>query len=188
MRMVNRSPTAVRGGESSRRDGDFGQLMPDSQKKKASRGRKRAVGPRMGKPASTAERVSDLAWAGQHAQAIELATAALAAAGLSVGSRLDLLDLRAESYIAQGDLERAGADADAMLGLADHARTAAFKAQAQNRKALVQMRKVELKAAVGTVSAALMSERITVEPLGLVPFKGKAAAVDVFSVDSGQQR
>ena len=27
-----------------------------------------------------------------------------------------------------------------------------------------------------------------VEPLGLIPLKGKAAAVDVFSVDSGQKR
>src|SRR6202165_2339147 len=33
-----------------------------------------------------------------------------------------------------------------------------------------------------------LSERITVEPLGPVPFKGKAAAVEVFSVDPGQQR
>src|SRR5580765_43385 len=33
-----------------------------------------------------------------------------------------------------------------------------------------------------------LSERIAVEPLGPVPFKGKAAAVDVFAVDSGQKR
>ena len=33
-----------------------------------------------------------------------------------------------------------------------------------------------------------LSERIAVEPLGPVPFKGKAAAVDVFSVDPGQKR
>lgn len=33
-----------------------------------------------------------------------------------------------------------------------------------------------------------LSERITVEPLGPVPFKGKAAAAEVFSVDPGQKR
>jgi class 3 adenylate cyclase len=33
-----------------------------------------------------------------------------------------------------------------------------------------------------------LSERITVEPLGPVPFKGKASAVEVFSVDPGQKR
>ena len=98
--------------------------MADSQKKRKSP-TPRALQPRARKPASTAQRVGDLAWAGQHAQAIELATAALAATGLSVGSRLDL------------------------------------------RSAL--------------------STRITVELLGPVPFKGKATAVDVFSVDLGQK-
>ena len=33
-----------------------------------------------------------------------------------------------------------------------------------------------------------LSERIAVEPLGPVPFKGKAAAVEVFSVDPGKKR
>jgi len=33
-----------------------------------------------------------------------------------------------------------------------------------------------------------LSERIAVEPLGPVPLKGKAAAVEVFSVDPGQER
>lgn len=164
-----------------------------------------------------AERVGDLAWAGQHAQAIELATAALATTALTVADRLDLLDLRAESFIAQGHLARASADE--MLDLANRAKAAGPKAQARNRLALVQMRGGDLKAAVATANAALkasrqskqvgleahtkvaqrailidqatrsaLSERITVEPLGLVPFKGKAAAVDVFSVDSGQKR
>jgi class 3 adenylate cyclase len=32
-----------------------------------------------------------------------------------------------------------------------------------------------------------LSERIAVEPLGPVPFKGKAAAVEVFAVDPGQR-
>jgi adenylate cyclase len=38
---------------------------------------------------------------------------------------------------------------------------------------------------IDQATRSALSERITVEPLGLVPFKGKAAAVDVFSVDSG---
>ncbi|HEV8554726.1 MAG TPA: hypothetical protein VGR65_15300, partial [Casimicrobiaceae bacterium] len=115
----------------------------------------RAAQARAGKPVPTAEQVSDLAWAGQHAQAVSLATAALATTGLSLGSRLDLLDLRSESFIAQGDLKRASADADAMLDLADRGKTTAFKAQARNRLALVQMRKGEIKAAVTSATAAL---------------------------------
>ena len=46
-----------------------------------------------------------------------------------------------------------------MLALADTARTAALRAQALNRQALVQMRKGELKAAVATAAAALKSAR-----------------------------
>ena len=105
------------------------------------------------------DRVTDLALAGRHAQAIEQASAALNLAGLSIEDRMDLLDLRAESFIAQGDLERASADADAMLDLADRARTPAFKAQARNRLAVVQMRKGELKAAVASATAALKAAR-----------------------------
>ncbi|HWZ74102.1 MAG TPA: GAF domain-containing protein [Casimicrobiaceae bacterium] len=132
--------------------------MADSQKKSKSRTR-RALQPRAREPASRVERVGDLAWAGQHAQAVDLATEALAANGLSAGSRLDLLDLRAESFIAQGDLERAGADANAMLDLADNAKTAALKAQARNRVALVKMRTGEFKVAVVSATAALKAAR-----------------------------
>ena len=131
--------------------------MAEAQKKK-SRGR-RVPQPRAGKPAPVTERVRDLAWAGQHAQAVEVATAALAVPGLGVGSQLDLLDLRAESFIAQGNLERASADAEAMVELADRAKTAAFKAQARNRLALVQMRRSEFKAALTSATAALKAAR-----------------------------
>src|ERR1044071_4569780 len=77
-------------------DGDLVQLITDSKRKKTSRVRRNA-------PARTdalgplKERVSELAWTGPHAEAIEQASAALAKSGLSVESRLDLLDLRAES-------------------------------------------------------------------------------------------
>ncbi len=118
-----------------------------------------AAAPRA-EPASAVTRVADLARTGQHAQAIEGATAALAAAGLDIAVRLDLLDLRAESFIAQGELDRARADAAAMLKLATIAkRRPALKAQALNRQALVQMRKGELEAAVATATAALKSAR-----------------------------
>ena len=39
---------------------------------------------------------------------------------------------------------------------------------------------------VDQATRSALSERFAVEPLGPVPFKGKAAAVDVFSVDPGQ--
>ncbi|TMG89564.1 MAG: GAF domain-containing protein [Betaproteobacteria bacterium] len=132
--------------------------MADSRKKKKSGGPRTAL-LRAAKPAPMAERVGDLAWAGQHAQAIELATAALATAGLSAGNRLDLLDLRAESFIAQGDLEQASADAAEMLDFANRAKTPGPKAQARNRLALVQMRKGEFKAAVASATAALKAAR-----------------------------
>jgi GAF domain-containing protein/CheY-like chemotaxis protein/tetratricopeptide (TPR) repeat protein len=132
--------------------------MADSKRKKTSRPRQKAR-PRADASAPIKERVSDLAWAGHHAQAIEQATAALAKTGLSVESRLDLLDLRAESFIAQGDLERASADAGAMLDLADRAKTPASRAQARNRLALVQMRKGELKVALASATAALKAAR-----------------------------
>jgi hypothetical protein len=32
-----------------------------------------------------------------------------------------------------------------------------------------------------------LSDRVAVEPLGPVPFKGKAAAVEVFAVDPGRR-
>jgi len=137
--------------------------MPESQRKRKTRS-KRTAQPRAAKPAATAERVSDLAWAGQHVQAIDLATETLAANGLSAGSRLDLLDLRAESFIAQGDLDRGGSDAAEMVDLADRAKSSAFKAQARNRLALVQMRKAELKAAVRTANAALKAARQSKQP------------------------
>jgi GAF domain-containing protein/CheY-like chemotaxis protein len=127
--------------------------MADSKGKKTSR--RRPKGSRADASAAIKERISDLAWAGHHTEAIEQASAALAKGDLSVESRVDLLDLRAESFIAQGDLERAGADAEAMLDLADRAKAPAFKAQARSRLARVQMRKGELKGALASATAAL---------------------------------
>jgi adenylate cyclase len=44
--------------------------------------------------------VSELAWAGKHAEAIERATELLSASGLGVPERVQLLDLRSESHLA----------------------------------------------------------------------------------------
>ena len=68
--------------------------------------------------------VHDLAGAGQHAQAIETATQALGAPKLKPAAQMDLLDLRAESYVAQGQLDLAAADAARMLKLANAAKHA----------------------------------------------------------------
>ena len=67
----------------------------------------------------TVARVRELAWGGQHARAIEMATQALAAPKLQPAERMHLLDLRAESYSAQGKLDLAAEDAAAMLKLAN---------------------------------------------------------------------
>ncbi len=128
--------------------------MASPRKKKAPRGT-RTARPRAAKPVSTVARVRDLACAGQHAQAIELATTALAATRISASSKLDLLDLRAESYIAQGELDRAAKDAAAMLRLANSTEKAAFKVRAMKRSALVKTRKTQLKAAVSAATVAL---------------------------------
>jgi hypothetical protein len=138
--------------------------MREARKKRKSR-RQDAALRRAGKHAAVAKRVSDLVWAGQHAQAIKLVTEALAEPGLSVGAKLDLPGSRAESFIAHGELEHASANAQAMLDLAE-CKTPAFKAHALR---------------------AALSERIAVEGLGPVPFQGKAAAVEVLSVNPRQQ-
>ena len=78
---------------------------------------------------------------------------------MSVPSRLDLLDLRAESYIALGKLDLAAEDAAAILELARREKSPAVKAQALNRQSLVQMRQGELKSAAKTAVAATKAAR-----------------------------
>jgi len=111
-----------------------------------------------GSSPASAEQIADLAWAGQHAKAIELASKALAATAAGA-RRLELLDLRAESHVALGNLDAAGADAGAMLALAKSAKSAAAMAQALNRRALVEMRTAKSKAAMATATAALKNAR-----------------------------
>ena len=109
-------------------------------------------------PIPTAKQLSELIRVGQHAKAIDLATTALAAAGLTVAKKLDLLDLRAESFIARGEFDLASADVDSMLVLAKRARNAAFRERAQKRRDRVQARRAEGKAAPNTASTDLALE------------------------------
>jgi signal transduction histidine kinase len=109
-------------------------------------------------------RVHDLAWAGKHAQAIILASQELQKADLPLPQRMDLLDLRAESYIAEGKLQSALVDAGSMEELANEAAVGAdpgLIAQALNRKAIVQLRMGDLQPALKTVTTALGFSRQT---------------------------
>ena len=74
---------------------------------------------------ATLAAVRELAWTGQHGQAIELTTQALSAPKLKPAALMDLLDLRAESYGAQGQLDLAGQDAARMVKLAQGAKAGA---------------------------------------------------------------
>jgi len=116
-----------------------------------------------------------LAWAGQHAQAIELVSQNLSKFNLDAQTQMDLLDLRAESYIAQGNLDLAAADSDAMMEIAKggglgirnqelgitaqplipNSQLPALHAQALNRLVLVQMRTGDLNGAVISATAAV---------------------------------
>jgi len=133
--------------------------MRDSRIAGKPRGKPAAQAP-AGTPIAIADQVGDLAWAGQHAEGHRAGDGALAAPRLDVATRLDLLDLRAESSIAQGDLDAARPlTPTPMFGLARTARMSAFKAQALNRQAVVQMRKGEIHTAVEMAAAALGAAR-----------------------------
>ncbi|HKE41330.1 MAG TPA: GAF domain-containing protein [Casimicrobiaceae bacterium] len=111
--------------------------------------------------ADVVARIRDLAWIGQHEDAIALCTQALGdGSGKTLPAvQMDLLDLRAESLIARGQLERAAQDADAMLELAIRERSAALKARALNRKAIVNMRRGNLTVALEIAAAGAKAAR-----------------------------
>ena len=106
--------------------------------------------------------VASLAWAGQQEQAISAATAALAANDLSAEQQIALLELRAESHIAVGALELAGADARAMHALAG--RNPALQARAHNCEAQVLGRRGDANAAVAAATTALKAARRSRQP------------------------
>ncbi|MGE5105277.1 MAG: GAF domain-containing protein, partial [Betaproteobacteria bacterium] len=99
--------------------------------------------------------VADLAWAGQHEQAIAKATAALKRKKLVADERMALLDLRSESHLALGDLKRAGDDARAMKLLAKQEGGAALQARALCRESYVQVRDADPRRGATTAALAL---------------------------------
>ena len=104
--------------------------------------------------ADAKQQVADLAWAGQHEQAIVAASAALKRTSLTADDRMALLDLRSESFFAAGDLKRAEADAHAMKALAKREGGAALQARALCRVSFMDLRRNE-RAAAATATAAL---------------------------------
>ena len=117
--------------------------------------------PRNNQPVAAAEAIAaarDLAWGGQHAQAVEMATSALAKHGDEADS-LVLLELRVESLIAQAEIERARADVDAMLAIAERTGLPAFAAQALNCQTLLHIRSAQLQPAVDCATRALAAAK-----------------------------
>jgi len=118
----------------------------------------------VGKSNVSAQRIADLAWAGQHEQAIAAASAVLKRKSAAVDERMTLLDLRAESYIAVGDLKLAAADATAMKALARREGSAVLEARALCRQAAVQTRRGERRAALAGATTALKAARKGLQP------------------------
>ena len=107
-------------------------------------------------------RAIELARAGRHDEAVQALTAALASAGLSAEQQVALLELRAESHIAIGALDRADADAQAMQALAR--RSPALRARALNCESQVVARRGDANAAVVAATAALEAARRCRDP------------------------
>ena len=108
---------------------------------------------------SAATHIAAHAAAGRHAQAIAAADAALAMPRVPVAERVALLDLRAESRMASGDLAAVAADAATMVELARRARKPALLAQALVRRAYVEIRSGNPKTALATAGGALVAAR-----------------------------
>jgi signal transduction histidine kinase len=101
---------------------------------------------------------------GRHDQAIALVDMVLTGDVADIGTRLDLLDIRAESHIAQSDLDAAARDTAEMLKLAHAENNPAFTAQALNRQALLQLRQGALPEAVVSANGALKAAQQSDQP------------------------
>jgi GAF domain-containing protein/CheY-like chemotaxis protein len=97
--------------------------------------------------------IEDLAHAGRHADAIERATAALALA-TGAAARFELLQLRTASLIARGRFDDAARDVEAAVALAQASKSPLQKTRALRHKAVVEMRRGDLKGALATSTAA----------------------------------
>ena len=104
---------------------------------------------------ASATGVAALVRAGRQVQAQAAADEALAAPRLGAAQRLALLDLRAESLIAQGRFADAALDTDQMLALADAGAQPALRVQALTRQAWVLMRLGQNSRALGAAEQAL---------------------------------
>ncbi len=113
-----------------------------------------ATAPRASAPDAVAV-VRDLARAGQHAQAVDIVTVALIAPGGDEYTHLALLELRAESLTAQGEVDRALTDAKAMVAIAEASGRPDLQAQALNCLSRVQLSSGGIDAAVTTAGQAL---------------------------------
>ena len=113
----------------------------------------------IGSAANAITAARDLAWAGQHAPAIDIVTAALTAKGCDDVARLALLELRAESLTAHGEVDRALADAKAMLAVAEASGRPDLQAQALNCLSRVQLSSGGIDAAVTTAEQAVNAAR-----------------------------
>jgi tetratricopeptide (TPR) repeat protein len=104
--------------------------------------------------AEALEEARELSWSGQHAAAIEVATAALAVSDCDDASRIGLLESRAESLTARGDVDRALEDAEAMIAIAKRSRRIELEAQALNTLSRVQLASGSIDGAVETADQA----------------------------------
>ncbi len=114
-----------------------------------------------GPAAAAIQAARDLAWAGQHAQAITLCTQTLAGEAIPPARHVELLDLRAESLIAAGRFPDAATDAAAMVALARATQEPALALLALNRKAVVLMRMGDNRTAVRVATKAVALARKT---------------------------
>ncbi|HTL75698.1 MAG TPA: GAF domain-containing protein [Casimicrobiaceae bacterium] len=108
--------------------------------------------------------VADLAWAGQHEQAIAAATLALRGKKIDADERVSLLDLRSESHIALGALKAAAADAQAMKALARREGGMALLARALCRESNVRTRDADPHGGAKVAAAALKAAERSRDP------------------------
>ncbi len=137
--------------------------MPDVQKKKRTGGKIKAT-PRVTAAASAVDQIAALAAAGQHDRAVDAATHALSAARVPTATRLGLLDLRAESYLAQGDVAAADADTSAMITMARRSRSADHLAQALNRRVAFEIHRGNSRLALSAAEESLEAARRSRQP------------------------
>jgi tetratricopeptide (TPR) repeat protein len=111
-------------------------------------------------PASEAiANARDLARAGQHAQAVDIVSKALPHVKSDADASLALLEMRAESLTALGEVDRALTDAKAMLAIAEWSAQPNLQAQALNCLSRVQLSSGGIVAAVTTAGQALQAAR-----------------------------